>query len=164
MLNVCAMNITKVPTTKLEMMLAKLDESHPNYILAEAELERRDSLEDRTKMKQRQAKLDEALKLQALKSNIAEIFEGFRGKKTIILIEKLGQEFIADYTIDDDFVVYSHVAYKSYNLECNSRWECETKAKANQKVAGLLYDRIYNKFMREPTAEDLAFLKVVLGL
>ncbi len=163
MLKVTAENVTKFHEDSLYIQLADLKESDPMYALIEAELDRRAHLHTEALAKRAKAQLDSLQLTQAIQAEIHALFEGYKGKKTLILIEHLGQEFIEDYNVCEvTFTVTSKVA-QNFSLNSNSTWTFDTIVQARGKVANLIYDRIYNKFMRDATQDNLELLKRVLG-
>lgn len=162
MIKVTVANVTRMSEDALFLALADLSDSDPMTTVIEAELDRRTDLEQ-SNLKRRQALQLESLKLtQAIQSEIQEIFAGFKGKKTLVLIENLGQEFIEEYYVDETtLTVYSKAQQVFPNQP--STWECETMDMARGKMAKLIYYRIYDKFMRDATRDNLQLLKRVLG-
>lgn len=163
MLKVSVDNITKLSEDALYLALDQFKESDPMYSLIDAELDRRAELRDRALAKKHRDQLESLKLTQAIQSEISSIFAGYKGKKTLFLIENLGQEFIDNYTICEiTFTVTSLVAQNSYS-EVPSSWEFDTIEKARAKKAKLIYDRIYDKFMRDATLDNLELLKRLLG-
>lgn len=162
MLKVTNENVTKLSEDALYLALDGCKEGSDLFILIDSELDRRAQLQvDRLKQKQ-EAQLESLKLTQAIQAEIAAIFEGFKGKRTLILIENFGQEFIEDYTIDEEtFTVYSKVRHEIYHNPTS--WEFDTIEKARGKMAKLIYNRVYDKFMRDATPENLELLKTVLG-
>lgn len=155
-------NVTKLHEDSLYLALDKAYENKDLGLqdLIEAELDRR--ADAHTKMVAlRQERERQALQtLHTLENEIQAIFEGFKGKKTLFLIEKLGQQFIDDYTIDEvTLTVFSKVARENQNCS----WQCVTLERCRAKVAGLIYDRIYDHYMRDPSAQSVSFLRKTLG-
>ena len=101
---------------------------------------------------------------QQIESEIHNIFQNFKGKKTLLLIQAVGQEFMDDYIVcEETFTVTSLVAqYSNFNVP--GSWECENYDAAMAKKAKLIYYRIYEKFMRNATPENLAALHKALGV
>lgn len=164
MLKVTIDNVTKLAEDALYIQLADLKESDPMYDLIEAELDRRAELYNARLAKQRQDQMDSLQLTQAIQAEIHAIFEGYKGKKTLILIEHLGQEFIEDYKVCEvTFTVTSLVSHRSWSLNSNSTWSFDNIIQARRKVANLIYDRVYDKFMRDPSKDSLELLKRVLG-
>lgn len=163
MLKVSAQNVTKLSDDALYMVLDRVPETDPSYILADAELDRRLSVESKALAKRQQAQLESLKLTHAIQSEIQSIFEGCRGTKTLFLIENLGQEFIDDYTIcETTFTVGSLVSQYS-NFDVPSSWTFDNIVQARRKKAQLIYYRIYDKFMRDPTSDNLELLKRLLG-
>ncbi len=125
MLKVTTENVMKLSEDSLYLALAVLKEGSDTYLLVDAELDRRAKVQT-DNLKKRQDTQVESLKLtQAIQSEIAAIFEGFKGVRTLFLIENLGQEFIDDYTIDDEtFTVYSKVSHEIYHNPTS--WEFDS--------------------------------------
>jgi hypothetical protein len=157
-------NVTKLSEDALYAVLDSLPETHPIYHLVDSEIDRRLYIEKENLKLRQQRQMEQMAQFHKLQSEISEIFEGFKGKKTLLLIEKLGQDFIDDYTIcEQTFVVTSLVAHKSYDQNATSQWKFDTIEKARAKKATLIYYRIYDRFMRQPTKENLELLKSLLG-
>lgn len=158
MLKVTMENVTKMSEDALYIALDGLTPKDAMYPVIEAELDRRAAL-----VQARLARQQESLLItQAIQVEIAAIFAGVRGVKTLMLIENFGQEFIEDYTIDEEtFTVYSKVRHEIFHNPTS--WECGSIEIARRKMAKLIYDRIYNKFMRDATADNLELLKRVIG-
>lgn len=163
MLKVNNANVTKLSEDALYTVLDRVKETDPMYLLIDAELERRAALEAKALDRRHQSQIESLKLTHAIESEIQTIFEGYRGFKTLILIQNLGQEFIQDYTIcENTFTVKSLVSHlTTFNVP--SSWTFDTIVQARAKVAHLIYDRIYNKFMREPTLDNLELLKRLLG-
>lgn len=162
MLKITNANVTRLSEDHLYLALAEEKDGSNLFVLIEAELDRRAELHTQA-LKKKQVSQIESLKLtQEIQSEIQEIFKGYRGIKTLFLIENLGQEFIEDYTIDEEtFTVYSKVSHEVFNNP--SSWELDSIERARAKVARLIYYRIYEKFMRDATPNNLELLKRVLG-
>ncbi len=162
MLKVTISNVTRLSEDALYNALEGLPESHPDSVLINAEIDRRIESAQRLVQKQHQMQLESIRLTHAIQDEIQAIFAGYKGKKTLILIESLGQEFIEDYTIcDKSFTVVSLVAHRS-NYDVPSKWEFDTIEKAISKKAQLIYYRIYEKFMRDATQDNLEILQKVL--
>lgn len=162
MLKVTKDNVTKLSEDALYLALNDLKETDDLFVLIDSELDRRAELYN-TQLKKKQEDQLNSLKLsQAIQAEIQAMFLGFKGQKTLMLIEHFGQEFIDDYTIDEiTFTVYSKVSHELFNNPTS--WEFDTIEKARCKMAKLIYNRVYDKFMREPTPQNLELLKRVLG-
>lgn len=162
MIKITMQNVTKMSEDGLYLALADMAETNPMYLVIEAELDRRASLIV-SQLEAKQKYQAESLKLtQQVQSEIQQIFSGFRGKKTLMLIENFGQEFIDDYIIDENtHTVYSKISYELFNNPVS--WECDSSEQAHCKLAKLLYDRVYDKMMRNPTRDSVDLLKKVLG-
>lgn len=162
MLKVTVTNVTRLSEDALYMHLADIKESDPIYALIEAELDRRAAIYNQNTAKKQADQLNSLKLTQAIQAEIAAFFEGFKGQKTLMLIENFGQEFMDDYTIDEDtFTVYSKVSHELFNNPTS--WECDSIQQARRKMAKLIYNRVYDKFMRDPTPDNLELLKRVLG-
>lgn len=162
MLKVTTDNVTRLSEDALYTALDSMKESDHMYIVVEAELDRRASIMERNLKAKQEAQIESLKLTQAIQLEIAKIFEGYKGKKTLMLIENFGQEFIDDYIIDEDtFTVYSKVIHEIYHNPTS--WEFDTIEKARGKVAKLIYNRVYDKFMRDATPENLEMLKRILG-
>jgi len=160
MLKVTNENVTKLSEDALYIVLDSLKESDPVYSLIEAELDRRIHAQNQSLFKSQQLKIESMALIEAIQEEIHRIFQGFKGKKTLLLIEKLGQEYIDDYTIDEvTFTVYSKVA----RPDQNSSWSFDSMEKANSKRAMLIYYRIYEKFMRDATVSSVELLQKLAG-
>jgi len=160
MLKVTNENVTKLSEDALYIVLDSLKESDPIYSLIEAELDRRIHIQNQSMFKSQQLKIESMALIEAIQEEIHKIFQGFKGKKTLLLIEKLGQEYIDDYTIDEvTFTVYSKVARPDQNCS----WSFDSMEKANAKKAMLIYYRIYEKFMRDATVSSIELLQKLAG-
>lgn len=163
MLKITESNVSRISEDVLFNVLNNLDESDPQFKIIDAELNRRAELSRTQALKTKELKMRHLVLVQSISNEIHVIFEGFNGPKTLMLIEKLGQDFIDNYTIDPEtFTVHSHVACLSYNGEVNNRWEFETMEEANRKKAKLIYDRIYDRYMRDATVDNLEYLRRTL--
>lgn len=162
MIKVTIANVTKLSEDALYMALNELKETDDMFQIIDSELNRRVDLHASMLQKRQEAQLESLKVTQAIQAEIAAIFEGFKGKKTLILIENLGQEMVEDYTIcEETFTVLSKL---EQGFEHNpTSWECGSIEQARGKVARLIYNRLYNKFMRDATDENLELLKRVLG-
>lgn len=162
MLKVTKDNVTKLSEDALYIELGRISEKDLMYSLIEAELDRRCEVQSQMLAKRHLSQLESLKVTQAIQAEIAQIFEGFKGAKTIRLIENLGQDMIDDYTVCEvTFTVTSKLTQAfEHNL---TSWECDSIEMANRKRAVLIYHRLYNKFMRDATKENLDFLKRVLG-
>jgi hypothetical protein len=70
------------------------------------------------------------------------------------------KKYIDDYSIDESiFVVHSKVSH----IHQASSWKFDSLEEAKSKMAKLIYDRIYDKFMRVPTQDSIELLRRVLG-
>lgn len=162
MLKVTIANVTKLSEDALLIQMADMKESDPMYGLIESELDRRADLLIKAEKARLSSKIESLNLTMQIQFEIAAFFDGFRGKKTLMLIENFGQEFIEDYVLDEEtFTVYSKVSCENFNNQ--SSWELDSIREARGKMAQLIYYRIYNKFMRTPTQENLEILKRVLG-
>lgn len=161
MLKVTIDNVTRMSEDGLYLALDNLKQEDPIAHLIEAELDRRILLKEAALKKKHNEQLQSMMVTQALREEIQTFFFGFKGEKTLILIENFGQEFMEDYTIDEEtFTVYSKVSHEVFNNP--SSWEFDTLEQARKKMAKLVYYRIYDKFMRDATTENLELLKRVL--
>lgn len=158
MLKVTNLNVTKFSENALLLALDEAGEGSDLSILIEAELERRSHIEEDL-LRRRHASQIESLKLtQSIQLEMENIFSKMKGTKTLFLIENLGQEFIENYTVDEEtFTVYSKVSHSTFNNP--STWEFDSMEKAQRKMAQLIYYRIYDKFMRDATTDNLELLK-----
>lgn len=162
MVNITINNVTRMSEDALYIKLESLTPSDPLYTVIDAELERRASIAEENLRKRHKMQLESLKLTQAIQEELQIIFNGFRGKKTMILIENFGQEFIEDYYIDEQTcTVYSKVSHEIFNNP--SSWEFDTIEKARCKMAKLIYYRIYDKFMRNATVDNLELLNRVLG-
>ena len=162
MLKVTRLNVTKMGEDGLYLALADLTEKDEMYPIIEAELDRRAQAESLRLDRQAKSKM-ESLKLTTqIQSEIKAMFDGFKGAKTLLLIEHFGQEFIEDYTLDEETcTIYSKVSHEIFNNP--DSWELDTIEQARRKLAKLIYNRVYDKFMRNPTNDNLELLKRVIG-
>lgn len=162
MVKVTKDNVLSLSEDTLFLVMNELPDTDPVYILIDSELDRRIHQREE-KLKQAHLRELESLKVtQAIREELQSIFAGVKGKKTLILIENLGQEFIEDYVIDDStFTVFSKVKHSVFNNP--SSWECDSIEQARSKMARLIYYRIYEKFMRDPSNDNLELLKRVIG-
>lgn len=157
---VTATNVTKLSEDVLLEVFEQLPESNPTYILIDSELNRRADLYNRNEKLKIEQQIQTLVELQTLKSNIHLVLHGFKGERTKYLIEKLGQEYVDDYAVCPiTFKVTSDVAYK---VDHCGTWEHTSVKEAHSKLASLLYDRIYNRYIRDVTSQNLTFLNKVL--
>lgn len=162
MLKVTIENVTRISEDGLYIALEALKQDDPMAHLIEAELDRRIVLQEAALKKKHNEQLQSMMITQALREEIQTFFLGFKGHKTLLLIENFGQEFMEDYVVDEEtFTVYSKVSHETFSNP--SSWEFDTLEQARKKVAKLVYYRIYDKFMRDATSENLELLKRVLG-
>lgn len=163
MVKVTIQNITKLSEDALYLQLEDLKSDDDMAILIEAELDRRAAALELTLVKKQQEQIRNLQVYHQIQSEMKDLFDGYRGKKTMLLVERLGGEFFDDYIIDEvSFTVRSLVAHNS-GFDVPSTWECEDLKQANSKKAKLIYYRVYDKFMRFATAENLTLLHKVLG-
>jgi hypothetical protein len=162
MVKVTIQNITKLSEDALYIQLDVLNEADDTAILIEAELDRRSSQLELTLVKKQQEQIRNLQIYHQIQSEIRSLFDKYRGKKTMFLVESLGQEFFDDYTVDESFTVRSLVAHNT-TFDVPQTWECEDLQQANAKKIKLIYYRVYNKFMRFATQENLDLLYKVLG-
>lgn len=161
MIKVTMSNVTKMSEDALYIALGSLRESDAMYAVIDSELDRRLIMEQRSLKLRQELQLQKLRTTQDVQTEMAKIFSGFKGVKTLLLIERVGADLMDDYVVDEvTFTIYSKCE-KAFP-DNSSSWECETLEQANRKVARLLYYRIYNKFMREATVDSLAFLRKAL--
>jgi hypothetical protein len=162
MLKVTKLNVTRFSEDGLYLALDSLKASDEMHPIIEAELDRRIEMEQEALRRRHNAQLESMKLTQAIQAELQEIFAGFKGKKTLMLIENFGQEFIEDYIVDEvSCTVYSKVTHEVFNNPAS--WEFDTVEQARCKLAKLVYYRVYDKFMRNATTENLLVLKRVLG-
>jgi hypothetical protein len=163
MIKITKDNVTRLSEDSLYIALDELHESDGLYVLIEAELDRRIEMQERLLARRHEAQLESLKLTQAIQAELQVIFEGFKGTQYLsMLIENFGQEFIEDYTIDEEtLTVFSKVTHGVFTNPTS--WECDTIEKARRKMSRLIYYRIYNKFMRDATPDNLELLKTVLG-
>ena len=158
MFKVTRENVTKMSEDGLYLALDHLVESDEMFPIIEAELDRRIYLKEQSSRRVDEAKLDEARLLQQMTSQIHEVFQGFKGKKTLFLIENLGQEYIDDYVVDRENLTI-HTKISDFGP-----WKLESEKQLSSHHAKLVYDRIYHRYFRdEPTMDNLQMLKQLLS-
>lgn len=161
MLKVTMENVTKMSEDALYLELERLPEDSDMHPIIEAELDRRLEVQERNLKARQEDELNSMKLTQEIQIEMIHIFGDYKGKRTLFLIQRLGQEFMDEYSIDEStFTVYSKAQQCFPNQP--SSWECETIEQARSKMAGLLYDRIYHRYMRDATSENLAFIKKAL--
>lgn len=162
MLRVTKENVTRFSEDGLCLALADMDQNDPMYDIVEAELVRRDDIKLQLLKEQNERRIESLKLTNAIQEEIAHLFLGIKAAKTLVLIEHLGQEFIDDYVIDEaTFTVYSKVKHSIFNNP--DSWQYDNITQARSKMAKLIYYRIYDKFMRDASADNLELLKRVLG-
>ncbi len=160
-IKVTAENVTRLSEDFLYNILNDLSENHPIFILIDAELDRRTAIAAATLEIQQKADIAKMAEFHQCQEDIKELFEGFRGKKTLLLIDKLGSEFMEDYDVCHiSFNVKSYVA----NANQNSEWFHDDLEAAYAKYARLLYYRIYDHYLRIASVEVSERLHKLLGV
>lgn len=156
-------NITKVSEDLLVEVLNTLPESHPMYDLIDAELDRRADEYTKVQASRQEAEIKRLQLTHFIETSISELFHGMKeGRKMVVLVSKLGQAYMDDYEIcQDTFKVTSLVA-KYSNYDVPSAWQFKSIEDANAKKVQLIYYRVYNEYMRNPTIESLQYLEKVL--
>jgi hypothetical protein len=160
-IKVTVQNVTKLSEDYLYNILSDLSETHPDFDLIDSELSRRASLIVRSTEVAQQLQIETLTKFHQAQDEIIEILSGYRGKKTIFLIEKLGNEFIDDYEICfATFTVRSFVARPTQSSE----WFHDDIEEAKAKYAKLLYYRIYDHYLRYASQENVEKIRLALGV
>lgn len=159
---VTSKNVTKISEDGLYIALDALTMKDPLYLIIEAELDRRLEVQKNSLKRRHKAQLESLKLTQQMQEEISSLIGGsFIGTLTGVLIENFGQEFLEDYSVcEETFTVSSKVRHEIFSNP--STWEFDNIESARRKVAKLVYDRIYNKFMRDATPENLELLKRVL--
>lgn len=161
MVKVTNENVTKLSEDTLFLVMNELSEKDPTYILIDAELDRRIHLREEKLKAAHNREMESLRATQLVREQIQSIFAGIKGKKTLVLIQNLGQDFVDDYVIDETtFTVFSKVRHPIFDRP--SSWECETMDQARTKVARLIYYRIYERFMRDPSETNLQLVRRIL--
>lgn len=162
MLKVSVTNVTKLSEDSLFLALDQMTPKDGMYTVVEAELERRAQIHQDMLVKKQKSQIESLQLSQQIQTEISALFAGVKAHKTVLLIEHFGQEFLDDYTLDEEtFTIYSKVSHEIFSNP--SSWELDSIEKARSKMAKLIYNRIYNKFMRDATIENLELLQRVLG-
>jgi hypothetical protein len=161
-------NVTKVAEEILEQSLDYLyhHDTRSNLIpLIEAELDRRDRILEDQKQKQKvyKSELNRLIELHEISHQIDYLLKKHRKGKMDLLISRLGMDYADDYVIDEvSNTVHSLVSHMS-SFDVPSQWEHENYEQAVLKVRVLIYYRIYNRYMRDATKENLDYIKRMIG-
>lgn len=160
-IKITASNVTKLSEDYLYEAIEDLAETHPDYHLIDSELTRRGALLVESLVKLNNQKLEAEATLLRVKAELDDIFNNFKsGPKRSILIEKLGSEFMDNYEVClETFTVVSLVA----NPNQKSVHEFTNADDTMDKFTKLVYYRIYDKYMREPSTTSLTLIKTALG-
>jgi hypothetical protein len=160
-IKITVQNITRLSEDFLYKAIEDLPETHPDYHLIDAELTRRGALLVQSLVTLRESQLEAERTLLRVKNEIEEIFKNYKsGRRRTILIEKLGSEFVNDYEVClETFTVVSLVARPDQQDVHSFTNVRDTMNKFTQ----LVYYRIYDKFMREPSSTNLTLVRTALG-
>lgn len=155
-------NLTKISETTLVNILNTLDNTCPTAVMIEHELDRRADIIDQAKVRLEMRRESDAKKLAELKSEVSAMFVNLKQGRMARLIEMFGDDFAKDYSYDSEtFIIVSHVAHKGPDFKTDN-WEHETEHDAMVHLKTLIYDRIYDRHMRNATIDSLSVLKLLL--
>lgn len=128
------------------------------YPVVEAELERRADFNQRLLKRKHKEQMESLLLTQAVQTQLEQILGSCRGNKMNLLIENFGQEYIEDYSVDEEsFTVFTHVSDQG-------PWGFGTIEEAKGKLRELLYWRTYEKVLRDVDEESLELIATAMGV
>lgn len=155
-------NVHKMSESTLIKMLDTLADDSSLAAAIEAELDGRAFILNQAIIKMKKRRELDIAKLAQLKSEVSSLFETLKSDKITKLIEIFGDDFADDYNYNPDtFTITSSVAHKSPNFKTD-KYEHENEEEALKHFKYLLYNRIYDRRMRDTNADSLSILKLKL--
>lgn len=158
MLKVTVQNASKYTDEVLMQVQDLLSPDDPLNHVIESIFDQRGEFERKKQAKKRQNEIDSILLTQAMQAELERILGSSRGNVMNLLIENFGQEFIDDYTLEEEsFTVFTHVSD-------SGPWGFGTIEEAQGKLKELLYWRTYEKVLRNVDEESLELIAAAMGV